>query len=265
MRKSLAVPLLIVCIWGSAAPGATLIMPEALSQRLRAKADLVLVDVRSPEQFGERHISTSLNMPLFALKTKTFLKTKPLVLVGEGHSYKQLLDEAETLTKSGYQISLLDGGVYQWRRMGGPTEGAASVRDLPTITAQAFMAGRGYENWLVVDVRQSVKSVPEDRNFTQISLPYEHDPKGFIQKLKLAIANHKEKQFLTVILCDENGTHYEEMERQIQAEGVRNVVYLEGGFKAYQVSRQIRLSGPQSKSTVRSGGSANRTCVSGCR
>lgn len=213
-------PLLFICFWSCDAGCATSVSPESLTRQLQGKTDMVLVDVRDPDDFQKCHIPNALSIRLFALKTKMFLKSKPLVLIDEGHSYRRLLDEAETLTKTGYDISLLDGGLYQWRRVGLPTEGTAFARDLPTISVQAFLAGRGSENWLVVDVRQSGKPTTEDKDLRQVRLPFQSGPK-FAERLNSVIAGHKQREFLTVIVCDENGTRYQEIEKLVQAEGVR--------------------------------------------
>jgi len=51
----------------------------------------VLVDVRDNESFQKIRIPGSINMSLFAVKTKTFLKTKQIVLVNEGYGYNKLV------------------------------------------------------------------------------------------------------------------------------------------------------------------------------
>lgn len=258
-------PLLLVCFWPSGARCATSVPPEDLFRQVQAKAELVVVDVRERTEFEKSHVPSSLNIPLFAIKTKEFLKSEPFVLVCQGHSYRQLSDEADTLAKPGYRISILDGGFYEWDRSGRPIEGNQLARGLPTIEAQTFVSGRAYENWLVVDIREPAKTAPDDRDFTTIRLPYENNTRRFVEKLNSVVASHSRKELLTVILCDGKGTHYQEIERQVQAAGIKNVVYLRGGFEAYQAVRQGQLADQRTKTTIKGEKSAGRTCASGCR
>ncbi len=52
---------------------------ESVLRKLKKKEKIVLVDVRNREKFEKIRIPGSINIPLFAIKTKTFLKHKPLV------------------------------------------------------------------------------------------------------------------------------------------------------------------------------------------
>lgn len=87
-------PLLSVCRRQSDAYCATPLSFDSLSQQIRANRDMVLLDSRSPIEFEKCHLAGSMHVPLFAVKTMPFLKSMPLVLIGEGHSYKHLQNEA---------------------------------------------------------------------------------------------------------------------------------------------------------------------------
>jgi len=216
---------------------------ESVLQRLKPKEELLLIDVRGAKEFEKFRIPGSVNIPLFTLKTKTFLKSKPLVLINEGHRYKQLMDECAVLTDSGFTASILNGGLYQWRRKGGPIEGDVFVqRELNKISSQAFLAGKGNENWIVVDVSESGNPRADHQNIRRIHIPFADNPKEFISKLKFAIKDHTEKDFASVLLCDQNGKIYEEIERHIQAAGIPNVLYLEGGLEGYKTFEQQQTS-----------------------
>jgi rhodanese-related sulfurtransferase len=243
---------------------------ESALKQFNNKQDFILVDVRDAAQFEKFHIPDSINIPLFALKTKTFLKPKPIILIDAGHSYKQLKDESEILSKAGFIISILDGGLCQWKQMGGLLEGDVFAQNkLNTISPQLFFAGQSYENWIVIDVSKAAISAPLRANRTgkkgktvtdnkdirleagRIAIPFASDPKAFVQKLKLAIKNHKEKNFLSVILCDENEKNYGEIENHLQAAGIRNAIYLEGGLEGYGAYEK-QMSLVQAKGSVNS-------------
>ncbi len=244
---------------------------ESVLQKLKEKQNLVLVDVRNSKEFEKFRIPGSVNIPLFALKTKTFLKSRPLVLINEGHSYEQLKEQCAILSETGFSVSILDGGLYQWRRKGGPLEGDVfAQRDLNEISPQTFFAGKAYENWMVIDVSRSPFTLPlspglrgegggEGAIFKVIRIPFANGSKEFISKLKSATKNHSEKEFASVIICDEKGEIYEEIEKHLQIAGMQNVLYLKGGLEGYQTFEKQQISMGQEKK-VRTGKS-NRDCT----
>ncbi len=244
---------------------------ESVLQKLKEKQNLVLVDVRNSKEFEKFRIPGSVNIPLFALKTKTFLKSRPLVLINEGHSYEQLKEQCAILSETGFSVSILDGGLYQWRRKGGPLEGDVfAQRDLNEISPQTFFAGKAYENWMVIDVSRSPFTLPlspglrgegggEGAIFKVIRIPFANGSKEFISKLKSATKNHSEKEFASVIICDEKGEIYEEIEKHLQIAGMQNVLYLKGGLEGYRTfeKQQISMRG-EKKVRV---GKSNRDCT----
>lgn len=221
---------------------------ESVLQKLKEKQEIILIDVRNAGDFDKFRIPGSVNIPLFAVKTKTFLKPKPLVLINEGHSYKQLMDEWAILSEAGFRVSILNGGLYQWRRKGGPLEGDVfTQRELNEISPQTFFAGKSYENWIVFDVSQSEKPGADHQNVLPIHIPFANNPKEFISKLQSAMKNHTEKDFASIIICDEKGKIYDEIEKYIQNAGIYNVLYLKGGLEGYKTFEQQQLSVFQDK------------------
>ena len=66
------------------------ISPDAVLYKLKQKQKITLIDVRNPEDFARLHIPGSLNIPLYAVKTKVFLKSFPIVLINAGFHYSPL-------------------------------------------------------------------------------------------------------------------------------------------------------------------------------
>jgi len=83
------------------------IFVESVLRKLKKKQEIVLIDVRNREEFEKFRIPGSINIPLFAIKTKTFLKRKPLVLINEGESYRPLEQECKRLRDTGFTVSIL--------------------------------------------------------------------------------------------------------------------------------------------------------------
>ena len=92
---------------------------EEVFYKLKRNQKLTLVDVRSKKDFERLHIPSSINIPLFAVKTKTYLKSARLVLVNEGFRYAELANECRRLTERGLKMSILDGGLPAWKHSGG--------------------------------------------------------------------------------------------------------------------------------------------------
>lgn len=227
------------------------ISTESVLQKLKGKQNLILIDVRNSKEFEKFRIPGSINIPLFTIKTKTFLKSKPLVLINEGHSYKQLINECAILSEAGFTASILNGGLYQWRQKGGPLEGDVfAQRELNKVSPQTFFTGKNHENWVLVDVSQSAKSEADRQNLNGIHIPYVNSPEEFISKLKSAIRDHTDKDFGSILIYDENGKIYEKIDRPIQDAGIKNVLYLKGGFEGYKTFEQQQMSW-QGKDDVR--------------
>ena len=221
---------------------------ESALQMLNGKGDLILIDVRNNSEFERFRIPTSINIPLFTLKTKTFLKSRPLVLINEGHTYKQLLQECAALSDSAFTVSVLDGGLYQWKQKGGPLEGDVfAQRELKRILPQTLFQGKGYENWILIDVSQSGKSGIKDQDLKGVHIPYAVNPERFISELNAEIAKQKDLRFLSIIIYDEDGKTYERMEKQIEGAGIINVLYLKGGFEGYRSFERQQFSIAQEK------------------
>ncbi len=215
---------------------------ESVLGALNSRADRILIDVRNSKEFEKFRIPGSLNIPLFAVKTKTFLKSNALVLMNEGQSYKELIHECAILSGSGFTVSILDGGLSQWRRRGGPLEGDVfAQRELNRVTPQTFFAGQGHENWIVIDLSRSGKPGIRSEKIQPVHIPYANDPEDFISKVKDVVRQQKDKDFSSILIYDEAGIVYDEIERHIQAAGIQNVLYLKGGLEGYKTFEQQQI------------------------
>lgn len=87
-----------------------------------------IIDVRSWDRFVSVHIPGSMNLALYAVKTKSILMGRRIVLLNEGHENETLLSEIGKLRQNGFQLAhVLDGGLRAWQRAGGEVE---DTRDL---------------------------------------------------------------------------------------------------------------------------------------
>jgi rhodanese-related sulfurtransferase len=98
---------------------ALLISVAEFRKTISENKNVLVIDVRKPEDFEKIRIPSSMNMPLFSVKTKLFLKSKQLILVNEGYNYSQLEPECIGLRKAGFKVNILHGGLYYWESSAG--------------------------------------------------------------------------------------------------------------------------------------------------
>jgi rhodanese-related sulfurtransferase len=142
---------------------ALLISVAELRKTISENKNVLVIDVRKPEDFEKIRIPSSMNMPLFSVKTKQYLKSKQLILVNEGYNYSQLEPECIGLRKAGFKVNILHGGLYYWVQSKAPLEGSVSYaakKSLNRMSPLIFLTEKDYSNWIVVDVSLNEKNKP---------------------------------------------------------------------------------------------------------
>jgi len=213
-----------------------LISLEAVLYALKQKQDLVLVDVRDSSDFESFRIQGSINIPLFALRTKTFLKHKQLVLINEGFKYGPLEQECRHLKDAGFtRVSILKGGLQYWKQNGAPLEGDVfAQKKLNEVSPREFFSESNYGNVAVVDVSETMG--PEARQLMPRakSLPYRGQAKKFVGELKKTMYQHEGDPLMSVLIYNRNGTYPERMVSLIRKADIKSVFYLRGGLEGYR-------------------------------
>ena len=81
----------------------------------KEKQEIMLIDVRKEADFERCRIPGSLNIPLHTLKTKAFLKSKPLALINKGYNSGTLEKKCLRLMEAGFtDVSFVIGGLYKY-------------------------------------------------------------------------------------------------------------------------------------------------------
>ncbi len=197
---------------------------------------VALVDVRHPDAFNRYNIPASLNIPLYAVKTKTFLKDKHVILMNEGASVAVLEQTCSDLRRAGFsKVSVMEGGLHAWAGQGGPVTGDILAIDLlKWMTPQDLFAERQYDDWIVFDF-----SAKQDAAMRQW-LPKKLEPVKFSAKavatIKAATVGKKgqDRALPNILIINEKGAGYEKIESLMLKAGLKQVYYLQGGLAGYR-------------------------------
>jgi len=121
MNKTLAFIMALLGMGCSACSQAYETVSPKEFETLIAQEDVQLLDVRTPEEFAEGHISGAVNINVqgddFMALAQKELKTDKRVAV-YCRSGKRASKAAEMLAEAGYQVTNLAGGILAWKLMG---------------------------------------------------------------------------------------------------------------------------------------------------
>jgi rhodanese-related sulfurtransferase len=228
---------------------------ESVRSMLKRKQDILFIDVRGREAFEKFRLPGSIRIPLYALRTKSFLKDKALVLVHEGYPDLVLEQTSRELRAAGFaNLSILNGGLRYWQQKNGPIEGDLfAAGEVSRIAPIVFFAHKDSGQWLVITVSSSAVESAEPPLPGARQLAWEGSPAKFASRLKALIANRANPALLSVLVCDESGVRYEEIDRAVQQEQIGKVFYLSGGMKGYAafIEQQALLRQPDTEAVKR--------------
>jgi len=104
---------------------------------LQGHPETLFVDVRTAAEYEAYRIDSALNMTVSALRSKSFMREKSVVLIGNGKAERELYGACGELKKQGFkQIRVLQGGMSAWLFskqpvVGRPSDAAQYIRLSP--------------------------------------------------------------------------------------------------------------------------------------
>lgn len=195
---------------------------------------LQLIDVRSLEEFQRFRIAGSIHMPLHTIRTKPFLKSKPIVLVNEGFSISHLADACETLNRQGFQATILSGGLLSWRARGGPMVGDPFAMDRMLIVSPHLLARElGTPHLLIIDAAEPGDGREVIKGTTVYPLLLIGNPQG-PERIKALLAENRADPFFRILVSGGNGNETDHVHRQLAAAGIQHVYILKNGWQAFE-------------------------------
>lgn len=208
--------------------------------RQHRKNRIFLIDVRNRKAFGTLRIPGTLNMPLYAVKTQPFLKSRPIVLVNEGFAGSLLERECRQLDQKGFKASILTGGLNAWRYRNGPLEGNLfEVKAFSTVTSRIFHQEKDLTKTIVIDVSEirsstSRQLIPAAIHLPQIGASAKQPIQNFsASDLNASVREIKKNPNSAILITNQDGKGYEHIEKTIAKANLGPVFYLAGGLSGY--------------------------------
>jgi rhodanese-related sulfurtransferase len=210
------------------------ISPDEVLHKSRQKQALILVDVRPAEDFARLHIPGSLSIPLYAVKTKEYLKTSLLVLVNEGFQYDLLIDECRQLKDAGFAVRILDGGIAGWAQQRKVLAGDLfALKELRMILPQVFFPEKNSNRLTAINISPVVTEIARESMPDALHIPLTTGPLEWTRKLNRSLTNHRDRRFLSVLILSQTGQGYETASQRLAGLDV-NAFYLQGGVAGYR-------------------------------
>lgn len=203
----------------------------------------LLVDVRNTKEFEDFHIPGAINVPAYAVKTKSFLQTRPVFLVDDGHNYARLQTLCEELRGQGFKnVSAIVGGVNLAFLNGESVEGAGIAQGAITrLIPEDFIQQKNYAYVLVVDVSGKttlLANIMPAQNILRIS----SKDAAFVDRINQSVVTKKKlSNFPLVVVVDRDGRQSVKLQKKLSTLKDINIVYLEGGVNGLElfIQRQI--------------------------
>ena len=216
---------------------------ERLDELLMAERPPLLIDLRSPQAYMRIHIPNSLNIQPFALTSKAFLRGKSLLLADEGFHTARLEQLCRQLSEAGLDARYLFGGLLAWQSAGHRLQGDVfAMRELSLIPPQDVIAEPLDASWLIIDA----SAAPSGLFPQAVSCPSQeaHDAPAFRACVQAALAAQPDGRVRALLVLNETGQHYDEIDALLQNAGVALRWYLRGGAQAYrrEVALQQRIA-----------------------
>ncbi len=91
------------------------IAPEVLKEKLKSENTIIIIDVRSFDEYTEKHIPAAVNIPLPLLEKETMHFNKEIFYVTAcGKGGGRSAEASEIIVKSGYVSTWLCNGTFGW-------------------------------------------------------------------------------------------------------------------------------------------------------
>ena len=199
-----------------------------------AKGGSLVVDVRDADSFAKYRITSSMNMPLHAVRTKNFLKRSSVILVNEGRDTAPLDVACQDLRRAGFtKVSILDGGLHAWRQKAGSLAGdVIAQKDLNKMKPAELFEEVAYNDWVIADF-SGISKIEVAKYLPQsVSKSLSNDEKRFLKDYKDLVSQRKGNA--RVVLVTRRGEEYDKLSEWLRRAGEPVPLMLDGGYEGYK-------------------------------
>lgn len=209
---------------------------KEVQRRLLSKS-VVLVDTRSANEFESYRIPGSLNLSPFEIKSKSFLKPKHLVIVGNRANLLEMGLLCHELKQHGFKkVNFIKGGLGSWdKKLIGRDAYSIDGWMFGKITPREFVSLKSKMEWLILDVSNNDPS-KNGSKFIYDGLkviPFEIANMDSLGKVKNHMASFLNKNLYGFLIISNHGDRYSEVGKYLRKNKVNNVYFLDGGMTAY--------------------------------
>lgn len=222
------------------------------------KTPVLLIDTRQPDAFAQAPLTGALNLPLFELKSKAFLKDQNVVVVLDIWRSPTVAESCRVLQEAGIKARFLNGGLSAYLQRNGwlPGELPAQRATRHTAPAVAF-ADAAYAGWTLVDLSGKAGDKLLSKYFPQRWAPLQGKAAATLRQ-QLIVRSKAQPQNQRFVIVPANTRDEAVLEKALS--GLTTpYTFLDGGlegFSQFLQAQQAQLdyvANPPKKSMCRGG------------
>jgi len=196
--------------------------------------DIVLVDIRSNEKYNNYRIPGTINIPLYALKAKKYLRNQELILINEGFQIEAISKIIEQLKTTGFRlVKILRFGLKGWYQSGGKIEGSSfEIKKINRISPQIFFQDKNFKDVHVIEIIDR-KKTQSNLIPNAIHISINKDFSTCLSKINDVVSKYH-KDCLYIVIITNNKRLIDYLEKNIQPIFSQSIFYLDGGMPAYK-------------------------------
>mgnify|MGYP000235866121 CR=1 FL=1 len=211
-----------------------IVSADTLITKYKKGVKPLFIDIRSARDFDALHITGAMNIPLHFIKTKTYLKSSPLVLVDRGLAAHRLSPACRRLRNLGFDARILEGGMNAWSSHGGRMTGEpVRQMDYRRISPADFFKEKNYSNRIVCDVSAIRSDASKQLMPYALHLPLAGNADAESESIAQFKSTHARGNAAAVIVVNGDGKGYRSVGHLFNHAGLKTVFYLDGGIEAY--------------------------------
>lgn len=188
--------------------------PVDLVHHLKS-ANTALIDTRSAMDFANYHIDGAMNLNTTELRSKTFLRPKSVVLIGNGKAEREQYIDCKRLKSNGFkQVKVLRGGMPAWLASGQNVLGQPpSPAQLTRLTpSDLWVESRFEANLVLVAISQAALQ----KQFANSLLIPDEKPKTIQSAIEHRKKHSKSGSLAAVVLIAANRIDFQALSQAIK-------------------------------------------------